>query len=74
MSTGDYFQSPQWRTPAELEQQRWDELFRQLQIVGRAFDDLLTRLDRIETKLDMLIEQQPRRRQTTRKLADEAKS
>jgi hypothetical protein len=59
---GDYFQSAPWRTPAGVDQHRFELLLDQFRIMGHAFDDLLTRLDRIETKLDGLIEQQSKRR------------
>lgn len=45
-----------WRTPASVENTRWHWLEERFGVEGQAFDDVLTRLDRIEAKLDELLQ------------------
>ncbi len=59
MATEGGYNQPTWRTPAQLDSERWRWLQERFQVEGQAFDDVLTRLDRIERKLDGLT---PRRR------------
>jgi len=62
-----YYASPAWRTPAELDAQRWQWLMQSFPVLGQALDNIVTRLDRIEQKLDAL-EEPPRKRRVAKEV------
>lgn len=60
-----------WRTPAQLDSERWRWLADQFTLEGQAFNEVMARLERIERQLDEL---KPRRRGRPPKVDDSVKT